>query len=916
MILNGNPRGSAEEMAFHLLKDENEIVQIHELRGFVSRDLHGAFNEIYALSRGTKCDEFLYSLSLNPPPYADVPDAEFITAIEEAEKRLNLSGQPRAIVFHEKEGRRHCHVVWSRIDTQTMKARQQSFDKMKLTAYSRELFLEHGWEMPCGLAERGRSDPRNYTHAEHQQAQRVGKHAGQIKEEIQAAWAASDTQAAFEAALAESGYVLARGDKRSFVIIDAHGEIYSLPRVLKLKTKAVRARLGDPEHLPSVDDVLAELAQRREAGKANAPALTPKAPTRAEAFEELTRYHAAFTKQTADKALKALIPNALARDAMVEDIFKHSDIVKIGAHNGRDVFAAREMIALETRMIGNAKEMATRRSHKSDPHAITRAVFALNNRLAAETGGAARLSDEQIAALQSMAGDKQLSLIVGVAGAGKTTIMAGAKDALESQGYRVRGAAPSGIAAAALKDAGMQASTLHALEVRIENARDILDNNQGKPLTQKQQDFVKSALLTDKDVLIVDEAGMVDSPRLARVIEMCSQSGAKLVLVGDPQQLQSVEAGAAFRNLVEREESVALTEVRRQKTDRQREATRMFSRGETAEALSIYDKSGDIIRAKTRGDARDALVADYMAAFDKNPDSSRLALAYTRKDVAALNEAIRAELVTRGAVAQDSVTLTISIKEKNAVREEQQDFAAGDRICFRENNTELGVMNGSFGTLEAVSENALTVKLDNGQRVMFSPKDYTHFTHGYAATVHKSQGMTVDECYVLASKLFDRHTSYVAMSRHKYAVKLYAAKRDFKNKVALYNALGRKSDKVSTLDFTDSQKSRKAVKLPWHKRLVTACKSTIMRIRGMEPKTAQKPQRRTEPLPQNRDANIYRAERDAALHALKQTPQPPKQQDMAALRDHFLQSAAEHRRHDEKLRTSEPRRPSGPTLER
>src|SRR5688572_29546653 len=128
MILNGNPRGSAKEMAQHLLKAENEVVQVYELRGFVSRDLFGAFNEAYALSRGTKCDEFLYSLSLNPPPSAKISNAEFMAAIDECEKRLKLSGQPRAVVFHEKNGRRHCHVVWSRIDAETMTARHQSFD--------------------------------------------------------------------------------------------------------------------------------------------------------------------------------------------------------------------------------------------------------------------------------------------------------------------------------------------------------------------------------------------------------------------------------------------------------------------------------------------------------------------------------------------------------------------------------------------------------------------------------------------------------------------------------------------------------------------------------------------------------------------------------------------------------------------
>lgn len=116
MILVGNQRGGAKDLAFHLFKDEIDHVELHELRGFASDTLMGALMETYAISRGTKARQFMFSLSLNPPKEADVPTADFENAIERIEKKLGLSGQPRAIVFHEKEGRRHAHAVWSRID--------------------------------------------------------------------------------------------------------------------------------------------------------------------------------------------------------------------------------------------------------------------------------------------------------------------------------------------------------------------------------------------------------------------------------------------------------------------------------------------------------------------------------------------------------------------------------------------------------------------------------------------------------------------------------------------------------------------------------------------------------------------------------------------------------------------------------
>jgi len=254
MILVGNQRGGAKDLAIHLMKEENERVEVHELRGFMSENLMGALNESYAVSRGTKCKQFLYSLSLNPPKNEQASVEDFEVAIEQAEKRLNLSGQPRAIVFHEKEGRRHAHAVWSRINVEEMKAVQMSYDHEKLKTLSREIFLEHGWKMPPGLVNSEDRDPRNFTLAEWQQAKRAGKDAKVVKADFQDAWAISDSKAAFTHALQERGYKLARGDRRGFVAVDCQGEVYPVSRWTGVKTKEVGKRLGDLEELPGVDE--------------------------------------------------------------------------------------------------------------------------------------------------------------------------------------------------------------------------------------------------------------------------------------------------------------------------------------------------------------------------------------------------------------------------------------------------------------------------------------------------------------------------------------------------------------------------------------------------------------------------------------------------------------------------------------
>ena len=189
MILKGSQRGSGQNLAVHLMRtDDNEHVSLHELRGFASDNLKDAFKEVEAVSRGTRCRQYLFSLSLSPPEQARVSVAQFEQAIDRVESKLGLEGQSRVIVFHEKEGRRHAHCVWSRIDAETMTARQMSFYKNKLSNLSRDLYLEHGWQMPRGIAVAGARDPTNFTLAEWQQAKRQGIDPRWLKSTLQACW--------------------------------------------------------------------------------------------------------------------------------------------------------------------------------------------------------------------------------------------------------------------------------------------------------------------------------------------------------------------------------------------------------------------------------------------------------------------------------------------------------------------------------------------------------------------------------------------------------------------------------------------------------------------------------------------------------------------------------------------------------
>lgn len=242
-------------MAAHLNKtEENEHVELHEIRGFMADDVDGALHEAYAMSRGTRCTKFLFSVSLNPPEAENVPIEKFEDALGRIENKLGLENQPRVVVFHEKEGRRHAHCVWSRIKTDEMKAVHLSHYKNKLMDVSKQLYLENNWDLPKGFIDKNQKNPLNYTRQEWQQALRIGQNPKIIKAALQESWLISDSRKAFEHALQDRGYYLARGDKRGYVAIDLYGEVYSLSRQIGVKKADLTKKLGDAQQLPSIEE--------------------------------------------------------------------------------------------------------------------------------------------------------------------------------------------------------------------------------------------------------------------------------------------------------------------------------------------------------------------------------------------------------------------------------------------------------------------------------------------------------------------------------------------------------------------------------------------------------------------------------------------------------------------------------------
>jgi Ti-type conjugative transfer relaxase TraA len=487
------------------------------------------------------------------------------------------------------------------------------------------------------------------------------------------------------------------------------------------------------------------------------------------ALEAITHQQSTFTSRDMARFAHRHSDSVEQFNAVTSAIRNAPDLVDLGQDGRGEVrFTTRAIIEAEQRLHRAAQLLADSERHDVREADRTEAM------VRAEQCGLV-LSKEQADALTQTTNGRDLGIVVGHAGTGKSAMLGVARAAWEASGYRVRGAALSGIAADGLESgSGIASRTIASLEHGWAQDRD---------------------WLTSRDVLVIDEAGMVGTRQLERVLSHAADAGAKLVLVGDPQQLQSIEAGAAFRSLHERHGGVEIGEVRRQRMDWQRNATRDLATGRTGAAIQAYEAHGMVHGDATRDDARTDLIDRWDRDRQAAPDQSRIILTHTNAEVRFLNEMARERKREAGDLGED-VYLTVARGDRR--------FANGDRVMFLQNDRGLGVKNGTLGTVDAVSAQSMSVLADDGRSVRFDLKDYNHLDHGYAATIHKAQGMTVDRAHVLATPGLDAHGSYVALSRHRDGLNLHYGRDDFSSQDRLIRTLSRDRSKDMALDYTEA----------------------------------------------------------------------------------------------------------------
>ncbi|MBD9490455.1 Ti-type conjugative transfer relaxase TraA [Ensifer sp. ENS11] len=534
----------------------------------------------------------------------------------------------------------------------------------------------------------------------------------------------------------------------------------------------------------------------------------------------ITGEKSVFDRHDIARALHRYIDDADGFRNAFAAVMASPALVELKAETERELarYSTREMIEIERAMAASAERMGQSLRHGVDRQHVDQALRvqddAIRTRTVASLSGKVErgemlltdreraiersgLSQEQSVAVQYITGSEQIAAVIGFAGAGKSTMLAAARDAWERQGYRVHGAALAGKAAEGLEESsGIASRTLASWEYGWQSGRGQLGKG---------------------DVLVIDEAGMVGSRQLANFVAESEARGAKLVLVGDHEQLQAIGAGSPFRAIAERVGAVELSEIRRQNESWQREASIAFATHRTGEGLAIYADRGAVQFCDNRDEARAALVRDYLSDLDERSSGSRIALAHRRVDVRAINADVRLSLQERGRLARgEDEQGGLGREVIYQTNDGKRSFAPSDRIVLLENNRDLGVKNGMLGTVEAVEPDALQIRLDGGgqnnaRTVSIPVKSYQSFDHGYATTIHKSQGATVDRAFVLASTTMDRHLTYVAMTRHRDHVQLYAGRDELKDMKALSASMSRSGAKETTLDYTSTFAARRGL---------------------------------------------------------------------------------------------------------
>ncbi|WP_299210606.1 Ti-type conjugative transfer relaxase TraA [uncultured Tateyamaria sp.] len=576
-------------------------------------------------------------------------------------------------------------------------------------------------------------------------------------------------------------------------------------------------------------------------------------------LKKITTQKAVFTRHDIAREIHRTECTPAEFQSLFYNVEAHEELVPVAAPafdpftgdaTSEAMFSTRTMVELEHQMLQNIDGLARRQSASIADRDLEKAYAAF------ETKRGFDLTDQQKMVVRHLTRETGAAALVGYAGAGKSTATEATRIAFEHQGYTVVGGALAGIAADNLRsEAGIESRTLASWEYQWAKG-DMLPNA--------------------KTVFVMDEAGMVSSRQMESITRTLNEAGARMIVLGDARQLQPIQAGAAFRAFVDVTGYSELDSVVRQHTPWMREAAIAFGSGGAGEGVAAYVDHDKLSWSESNEDARGALIADWMPYHQASADVT--IMAHRNKDVIALNVEAREMLKSKDALGDEYVF---------ASERGEKPFAAGDQILFLKNERSLGVFNGSTGQVVEADRNRLTVLVEGqAEPITLRANEYNHIDYGYARTIHKEQGNTVDRAFVYLSPTMDAQLSYVALTRHRDDVSLYASREDYRSKNELVKLMCRDRLQDSTALYRDRVDYKEIVRgfadrrgFPTTRAITDFVKANVQYLRERFDRLAERFGRLRYPAPDREntpDKSIYVPERDGGKEPARRALRPPE----------------------------------------
>lgn len=771
MIIRGRSRGRPAELAEHLARlDTNERLEVLQIRGTVADTVLDSLREMMAVAAGTACTKALYHASLSTRAHEHLSVDQWIYAAAKLEQRLGLDEQPRVIVQHLKKNREHLHVVWSRIDPRKMSAVPDSHNYRAHEEVARQLEREFGHERVQGaLVERDGERPLRtpYVH-ELQQAARTGIDIARVTTEVTKLWRQPEAAATFAAGLKGLGYQLAIGDRRTFVIIDQKGGVHSLARRVEgARTADIKERLADIDALPTVAEARGALRENQRSDENSKPVDRTRTSGGAEpraVLENLFRTPSYATMAEIERAAEGALPD---RQSAMAELLREPDLVSLHRPTG-------ELVGYTTKAIRAEELAAMALARKLNAGRVKPFSAATIDAVIAQQG----LSADQEQAVRLALSGSQLTLITGRAGTGKSHVHASLWAVAAAEKRPVFALAPTHTVVADMQDAGYaRTNTIHSFLWYRQHAP---DHATGR--------IERNALV------VVDEIGMVSTHHLLQLMRAVPAS-ASIVMMGDDRQLGSIQRGGIFADLVAALGGAELTTFRRQERHWARAASRAFAEYRFLDGLEAYAERDLIHWSPSLDASRTALLARYEADTRNAGLGKKFIFAYTNQECRKLNRGAQAIHIARGGVQNLHTFET----ERGKLR-----VGEGDRVAFRATDKRRGILNGAMATVEKIEENRLTTRTDRGRVVKFDISEFSALELGYAGTIYRGQGKTLDDVYLLHTRHWRDAASYVALTRSRRTTRIFVARDQATNVSDLARQMGRQTRRESTLQYLTS----------------------------------------------------------------------------------------------------------------